>query len=197
MRVDVRHGRRDRLLATPLGKNRGVFTIELAIIAIFMSGLLVFTADVVVKQSIRGMLDRMSYSAVSVLKERTQLYNGSALINAAQVGEVDHIVQQSLSRTLPNFDPARYSALYQQYHFTDDNSGNRRVDIRRGINHASCQPPLPLTRNQAEQLSPITNEGRRSAVYEVTLCYRTDNWFGQLMNETYEWVASNSIIIGR
>lgn len=55
-------------------KQRGIFSIEFAIVGICFSLLLAFSGDVIIKLSIKGKLDRLSYSLVNVLKERTQLY---------------------------------------------------------------------------------------------------------------------------
>lgn len=178
---------------------RGVFTIEVAIIALFMSAVLVFTSDMVVKQSVQGMLDRMSYSAVSVLKERTQLYaDANVVMTDAQVDELNNIVRQSLKRTMANFELPRYSAFYQQFHFTNSGEQGAPTERRRGgVTDQTCQPPVRLSLTQAQRLSPITNEGRRADVFQVTLCYRTENWYGQLINKNFEWVSSTSVLIGR
>ncbi|MFM2483653.1 tight adherence pilus pseudopilin TadF [Celerinatantimonas yamalensis] len=178
---------------------RGVFTIEFAIIALFMSTVIVFTSDMVIKQSVEGMLDRMSYSAVSVLKERTQLYDKDEQMDSSQVDTIDKIVQTSLARTMPSFQPSRYSAYYQQITFAGVNtkqSSMSEKDVIEGSHNAACTPPNQL-KSIAANLSPITNEGRRAPLFQVTLCYRTDNWFGQLVGEDYEWIRSNSIILGR
>ncbi|CAG9297094.1 tight adherence pilus pseudopilin TadF [Celerinatantimonas diazotrophica] len=178
---------------------RGVFTIELAIIALFMSVIILFTADMVIKQSIQGMLDRMSYSAVSVLKERTQLYNKDEEMDRKQVEEIDKIVQTSLARTMPQFRPSLYSSYYQQIKF-EGNPESPSIDvippITEGSKNSACKPPNQL-KNIAVKLSPITNEGDRAPLFQVTLCYHTDNWFGQLVGEDYSWIRSNSIMLGR
>lgn len=176
---------------------RGVFTIEVAIIALFMSAVLVFTSDVVVKQSVEGMLDRMSYSAVSVIKERTQLYE-NAIMTDEQINQVNTIVRRSLQRTMSQFDSSRYRAFYQQFHFTHaGEQGSLTQRVRGEATGANCQPLVPLSFAQARKLSPLTNEGRRADVFQVTLCYRTENWYGQLVNKNFEWVSSTSVLIGR
>lgn len=180
-------------------KYRGSFTIEFAIIAVFMSMIIVFTADMVVKQSTEGMLDRMSYSAVSVIKERTQLYSSdsdSQVMTKQQVQEVDSIVEQSLTRTMANFDTSLYGAFYEEYVFSGRGKG-QYIDFSVGGNGSDCQPEKRLTYQNALAFSPVTNESRRAPVFQVTLCYQTNNWFGQLVGGDYQWVRSNSIILGR
>lgn len=176
----------------------GIFTIEFAIVALFMSVFLVFTADMVIKQSIQGMLDRMSYSAVSVLKERTQLYNKDEQMKIPQIEQVDKIVQTSLARTMPLFHPSLYSAYYQQITFGGNPTSPSTDEMSHfeGSKNSDCKPPNQL-KNIATKLSPITNEGRRAPLFQVTLCYHTENWFGQLVGADYSWIRSNSIILGR
>ncbi|MFM2480187.1 tight adherence pilus pseudopilin TadF [Celerinatantimonas sp. YJH-8] len=179
---------------------RGVFTIELAIIAIFMSTILVFTSDVVIKQSIQGMLDRMSYSAVSVIKERTQLYTDADATSTSafrtQSAQINQIVQKSLKRTMSHFDSARYAVVFERYHFENNDTQISKITYQAG-DSVTCGSPVNLTLVKAKSLSPVTNEDRRADIYQVTVCYRTDNWYGRLVDQDYEWVRSNSIMIGR
>ena len=64
-------------------KQRGVFSIEFAIVGVVFSLLLAFSGDVIMKISIKGKLDRLSYSLVNVLKEE---HNCTVqIINSQQV----------------------------------------------------------------------------------------------------------------
>lgn len=163
-----------------------------------MSGVIVFTGDMVIKQSAQGMLDRMSYSAVSVLKERTQLYDEDITISASQISTLNQIVEASLTRTMPSYDTSRFSGVYQQVSFSGDTDSPTltETEYTQGGATQTCEPSNNL-KSIAKSLSPITNEDRRAPLFQVTLCYRTDNWFGELVGEDYEWIHSNSIILGR
>ncbi|MDD1781723.1 pilus assembly protein TadF [Enterovibrio sp. ZSDZ35] len=178
-------------------KQRGVFSIELAMILVGFSLIIVFTMDVVTKQSVKGKLDRLSYSVVSLLKERTQLFDGEERMTNGEAAAALALVSNSLTATMNSFEASRVGILIEQQRF---NSEQQAIPSVNGVNiykvgEYDCEPVARLS-TKAE-LSPVTNFGNRLSLYQVTLCYQTDNLFGSLIGKSWELARSTSISIGR
>lgn len=177
-------------------QQKGTFTIEFAIIGVFFSLLLIFSADVVVKLTVKGKLDRISYSAVNIIKERTQFFNAEMEITAAQAADLEKIISDSLSRTVGNFDRQNLSVIIEELRFPSKD----HVGI---INHfqynsiGQCAITNQNAMMRLRDLSVITVWGRRTSLYRVTVCYQTNNWVGDLLNVDFTQVSSNAVGIGR
>ncbi|WP_273860651.1 tight adherence pilus pseudopilin TadF [Photobacterium sp. GSS17] len=175
-------------------KQRGNFSVEFAIVGIVLSVIFVFSADVIVKLSIRGKLDRLSFSLVNVLKERTQLYDEDYEIkNISEANIIYTIASNSLQRTLNSYESSRFGAVVEQLTFKSIGHANLPKTYIFGA--YSCS--LSQTIKDFEYLSVVTSWDRQATLYRVTLCYRTDNTFGSLINESYARVSSSSVMIGR
>jgi tight adherence protein F len=166
----------------------GNFTVEFAIVGILFGMLIAFSGDVVVKLAIKGKLDRMSYSAASIAKERTQLFAQNYIFDKSEGDNLYTIVENSLKRTMGSFDSTKFGMAVNVYTYTTEIEMQpySKGDI-------SCDIPTP-----SESLFITTSWGRRVTLYQVTLCYEIDNWFGSLIkNKNYNRVQSHSIIMGR
>jgi tight adherence protein F len=165
----------------------GNFTVEFAIVGVFFSMLIAFSGDIIVKLAIKGKLDRMSYSAASIAKERTQLFSESYTISKSEADNLYTIVENSLKRTMGNYDSTKFGMALNVYTYTTkiNTTSYSKGDI-------TCTIPSP-----SESLFITTSWGRRVTLYQVTLCYETDNWFGSIIDKTYNRVQSHSIIMGR
>ncbi|MCG3722547.1 tight adherence pilus pseudopilin TadF [Vibrio cincinnatiensis] len=165
---------------------QGNFTVEFAIVGVFFALLLVFSADIVVKLAYKGKLDRMSYSAVSIIKERTELAGADNFsVEDAEVNIIYDIVRRSLKRTSGSFDDQKFGF---QLHVVR-NGVNIILPYRRGID---CE-----SRGPDKELDFITTFGRHATLYQVTLCYDTPLWFGQLIGQDFSRVSSRSVTMGR
>nr|WP_159063831.1 tight adherence pilus pseudopilin TadF [Thaumasiovibrio occultus] len=183
-------------LSNSLKRQRGTFTVELALVAGVMIFVLAFTTDVVVNQSIKGKLDRMSYSLVNVLKERTQLYSNDDVVDDLEIDQLYDIARDSLQRTMGQFDNALLGMYVEQQKFTnDDQPIEPQVGVHLFSRGANCLPPDTL-RSQSD-LSVVTTFDRRAILYKVTLCYQGNNWFGSLMGDDYGRIRSYSVMLGR
>jgi tight adherence protein F len=158
-------------------KQRGVFIVEFALLASAMAILILGTADVVIKQNMLGTLDRLSYSAVNLLKERNEFYLGEEEISIQDVEDVRKLLVTSLSDTIGGFDQAQFAISVEQQLVDDDNNSAEGDDIN--INNG-CNVNTTLSNliQNIPGLAPITNSGRRARVYQVTLCYEATNFFG-------------------
>ncbi|KJY74787.1 tight adherence pilus pseudopilin TadF [Vibrio nigripulchritudo] len=174
-------------------KQKGNFTVEFAIVGAFIALLLVFSADIIVKVSTKGKLDRLSYSLVNVLKERTQLYGNDYKITQAEVSAIMNIGTNSLQRTLGGFELNRFGFLVEELSFRDIGQPNplRRFPSAQNV----CQVRQNLS--QLRHLSVVTSWERQTPLYRITLCYETDNWYGSIAGQTFTTVTSSSVMLGR
>ncbi|PMN71899.1 tight adherence pilus pseudopilin TadF [Enterovibrio norvegicus] len=178
-------------------KQMGVFTIELAMILLAFSLIIVFSMDVVVKQTVKGKLDRLSYSLVSLLRERSQLFDGDESMTHDEATKSLALIERSLSSTMNTFDIQRLGMVIEQQRFDSNNNpippvANVHIFT---LGSYSCEPEEPLVTKI--DLSPLSQFDNKLTLYQVSLCYRTDNWFGNLAGESFERVRSISLSFGR
>lgn len=157
---------------------QGSFIIEFALFSVFFSTLILFTADIVIKQDLAGQLDRLSYSAVNLLKERSELYQRNAEIDQAQVDQIKALLDSSLNRSYNNFIAGDFSIKVEQQLVDGDNNTTTGDTLNRG--DFICNPAQSLASLVANvpELAPITNSGNRANLYQATLCYRAKDFIG-------------------
>ncbi|WP_159738833.1 tight adherence pilus pseudopilin TadF [Vibrio atypicus] len=175
-------------------KQRGSFSVEFAIVGLVFSTLLVFSGDVIIKLSMKGKLDRLSYSMVNILKERTQLYEEDYTIKQSEARELYVISQGSLSRMGgTSFDSNRYRLIVEEQTFRSNGSPNPV----RTFNFGPEVCTLRTTLSDLRHLSVVTSWDRQATLYRVSLCYETDNWVGDILGGDFRIVSSDAVIIGR
>ncbi len=176
-------------------KQKGAFAIEFAIVATVFALILVFSGDIVMKLSVKGKLDRLSYSLVNIAKERTQLYDEITQLTKAEAQQIDTIARRSLARTLGAFDMSRYGILIEEQGFYDVGTSNA-MPLNRyqfGVLHCDVRQSL----SALKEMSVVSSWGRQVPLYRVTLCYQSANWMGEWIGKDYRTVASDAIQIGR
>ncbi|CAM3035727.1 MULTISPECIES: tight adherence pilus pseudopilin TadF [Moritella] len=173
-------------------KQKGNFTVEFAIVGVAFSFLIIFSADVIVKLSLKGKLDRLSYSVANILKERTQFYNDSYTLSEAETSTLNTIAKQSMRRTSQNFDGKRWGMHIEALQF---NSRDESVVVSFPEGTQPITPSIGM--DSLRNLAVMTSWGRRASIYRVTMVYRTENWFGALIGEEFNTVSSSAIMIGR
>ncbi|MBV7299183.1 ATP-binding protein [Enterovibrio sp. NIFS-20-8] len=172
-------------------KQRGTFSVEFALLAVVFAAFIILTGDIVIKLSMQGQLDRLSYSMVNVLKERTQLYDPDFMeIDSQSTRELNSIISHSLGRMVSNYDASKMGTTFESLTFPN---GRQTLDtIEQG---GGCQ--LTDTLADHQDLSMMTSWGRRASLYRVTICYETDNWAGASFDTEFTTVQSSSIMMGR
>jgi len=133
----------------------------------------------------------MSYSAASIIKERTELFSEEYEIDEgdSQQGENTYnYVVASLSRTLNNFEQENFGYALDIFTY-DGTSISKSSAYETGI---GCTDVTP-----SSDLFVTTSWGNVVTLYQVTLCYETDNWFGDLIGKTFNRVQSYSAVMGR
>ncbi|KXO09530.1 Flp pilus assembly surface protein TadF, ATP/GTP-binding motif [Moritella sp. JT01] len=173
-------------------KQQGNFTVEFAVVGVIFSLLIVFSADVIVKLSLKGKLDRLSYSVANILKERTQFNNDNYRLSEAETTTLNTIATQSMRRTSQNFDDLRWGMHIEALQF-DSKDEPIVFPFPRGTQKITPSSDMKTLENLAVK----TSWGRRATIYRVTLIYKTENWFGALIGEEFNTVSSSAIIIGR
>ncbi len=189
-------------------KQKGVFSIELALVAVFFSLFLVFSGDIIIKLSVKGKLDRLSYSLVNIIKERTQLYpavegesdkdnNNSEKEDTdlkidTEVNNLYKIAKNSLTRTMSGFDENNLGILVEKIIFNNENKTEQSISVKQGF---KCNVDKPLT--ALKQLLVVSTWGKNLDLYRVTLCYETEKWLGSKLDVTFTTVTSSSVMVGR
>ncbi|QFI38752.1 ATP-binding protein [Moritella marina ATCC 15381] len=173
-------------------KQGGNFTVEFAIVGVMFSLILVFSTDVIIKLSLKGKLDRLSYSVANILRERTQFQYENYVLANKEVEILNRIAKSSMRRTSHNFDGKRWGLSIEALQFNAQNEMS--VSSFRGGNQ-SITPYVAM--NELANLAVQTSWGRKATIYRVTMMYKTDNWFGELIGEEFNRVSSSSVIIGR
>lgn len=186
-------------------RQRGVFAVEFALVAAVIGLFLVFISDVVIKQNIQGNLQRLSYSGVNIIKERTQLYNVD--MDNDQFNELRNILISSITRTMGGFEDEMFGIYLEQVVLLDKEAckENTIADCYNvGYSHGKkgskikdrCQPATPL--KDMHGLYFTTNLNTPPTFYQVTLCYQTADWFGNYVGVDYNGlVRVSSVMMGR
>lgn len=175
-------------------KQRGAFAIEFSIVGLLFAVLLAFSSDVIIKIAMKGKLDRLSFSAVSVVKERTQLYAEDYSMSNADISSLYNVLKYSMKRTTDSFEESKFGMLFEEQTYTSAGGTNALKSISQGSNACSVTQPLSAIENE---LSVTTTWGRKSTLYRVTLCYETDNGVAGMLDNGFTTVTSSSVILGR
>ena len=187
------------MMNSPLIKQRGNFTVEFSIVGVFLSLLIVFTGDLIMKLSMKGKLERLSYSIASVIKERTQLFEEEEYsVDDDEAREAYQIVVNSLTRSMGHFDPELFGFDLKVRQRSYYGLGNQMIEVS-NWNSASVLGiglPCPGVTPEVDLLFQ-TSWGRSATLYQVTLCYQSSNWFGELFGKDYSLVAANAFTLAR
>ena len=175
-------------------KQVGVFTVELALVTVIIFSFITFTSELTIRQSIHGLLQNLSFSGVSLIKERTQLYDSNATVSHDQATDLFRLLSQSMSRSFAGFRESNFGMTIEQVTFRNKDIKAPVLSLyKKGI---SC-PSGGKRLTRETQLFFLTERGNPIPLYRVSLCYQKgDNSFlSQLTNR--QKLASSAIMIGR
>lgn len=168
-------------------KLRGNFIVEFAVVGGIFAMALAFCSDSVMMLSTKGKLDRLAYSSVSLLKERTVLFGQDNFsVSASDFQSISQISQRSMARVIKNFDAQKYGIMLQTW---SDGDG----EVTREDGGIKCVPEQALNTD----VSVMTSWDRKAALYKLTMCYETPSWFGNFFGEDRNIVQSSALTIGR
>lgn len=134
----------------------------------------------------------MAYSGATIIAERTQLFGEDDFDVDKEEGESNYkIIMSSLSRTMSNFSAENFGYSLDRFTYsTGDTTATQNSIYTKG---QQCTISIPST-----NMLITSGWGRSLNLYQVTLCYEADSWFGDLINKVYSnRVHSYSIAIGR
>ena len=148
---------------------------------------MVFTGDIAFKLFNRVALDRVSYSLVNIIKERTRFYNKDFVLNQGDINDIQILASRLLSGNRP-FGlrvESLHNGVFQTF---DGNVSNAPV----------CSRIDSLTQARRTALAPENLAGKSFPLYQVTLCYQVESWFDKFLgNSTKSHLQSTSVIVGR
>ncbi len=177
--MNIKGGNLKKMETSSMKKQKGSFVIELAFVLMFLCLLTLFTADIAMQLFTRAKLDRVSYSLVNVLKERTRFYKGNNILTQDDYDQINSIAGKLLPGT-------NYSILI--------NSTVTANPITPNVKSVKCSP---VAINP--DLIPISSlTGVKFPVYQVTVCTSFHSWFGKFTHGKTDFVIqSTSVIPGR
>lgn len=150
-----------------LGDKKGAVTVEFIAMMMFLAFIFAFLSDVIVMRSTMGKLDNASYTLVNILRERLQLYAGTADIN-----DRDYKQMELLAKRLIYGDQNSKEELNIVLEYWSEKKQTR---LPHAINR--CQPYRNL--RDLSYLSPKSefNNERRIPLYQVTVCVESKVYF--------------------
>lgn len=184
-------------------KQSGNFSVEFAIVGVFFAVMLAFSGDIIIKLSTKGKLERLSFSLVNVLKERTRLYGDFTPKDdeaEAEAIQLEAIAVSSLGRTLGGFDAEKFGILVEAQTYTQATADNlvETNDLQTYKNGQECIVSRKLDHADLRELSVVTSWNRQTSFYRVTLCYNTNDWYGRASGGSFPTlINSSSVMIGR
>jgi tight adherence protein F len=170
-------------------KQSGVFSIELAFVLVGMSAALYFCFDLGFQQTKKSQLERVSYSLVSVLKERKLFFESKDLNTGKEASQL-----HNLAAHLLNVDKSKVAVTIE-----------RRVGKegqRRNITETSGQFVCATKDSLDSRFDiPLEKSKKVAPVYQVTVCQQVPAWFeraiGKDKQKTERILTANSAFLGR
>ncbi|MFI8416075.1 tight adherence pilus pseudopilin TadF [Serratia sp. NPDC078593] len=173
--------------------------VEFVVISIVLIFMVLFMADLVMRQAMVGKLDRVSYSVAGVLRERIQLFDARERLEQKDIDQSRRLAEKMLRDMHANADLSKLRVQVEEIHFNDPSSlsdTSKKVVLYRTWRSGSageCQAPQPL--NQLTQLTPKGSYGRWVPLYQVSICLPTVSWFTRLTKALDERPVMSSFAI--
>lgn len=166
---------------------QGAFAIEMTIVLMGLAALLMFGADLSQQVLSRAKLDRMSYSLVTLVKERQRFYQGREALSQADFNQVDQIAARLLGKQ-SNEQRGQFGITVQSL------IEGRQTSYTRSLgDNTPCQPKHNLT--ALTELVPTNDEGTGVPLYQVTVCVTSESWFDRTLGD--HLISSTSVMPGR
>ncbi|MGD8170569.1 tight adherence pilus pseudopilin TadF [Vibrio sp. TRT 21S02] len=164
-------------------KQKGSFTVELALVLVFASGIFLAVVNYMLAVNQKGQLDRATYSLTTILAERKQLFSDDLDVCAGNCNRTKNtlfsIASSSLRRMTPTFDKTKFGMRIDEIRLTERTLPNGQIKYTRHHkrlekgNVIGCNFPdmEDITEERANELLPVTSRKRRLPMYQVSLCY--------------------------
>ena len=181
-------------------KQKGIFIVELSLVLLVFSVLFVFSMDIILKLSYQSKLDRTSHSIASILVERRQLFNGNDLLCSTADRGCQQAVEQmylmaknSLARMSTDFDVKKMTMVIEQQQFKKNKPSHYYVKwLPKKATNCTF-----LALKTMPELSPETNYNRRASLFQVTICYESDDLTTDIIGSGFKTLSSSSVALAR
>ncbi|WP_391090567.1 tight adherence pilus pseudopilin TadF [Vibrio sp. NH-UV-68] len=185
-------------------KQTGAFAVELALVLTLLSVMSILVINHMLAINKKGQLDRATYSLVTILAERKQLFNSNLDICAGDCRETEQatysIATASLKRMIPTFDKSKFGMRIDEIRIDEQMSRRGEIDCKRvhttltkGAIHGCNFPDVTdMTKEKTLEMLPVTSRGRRLPLYQVSLCYETPvDVIGATTGEVFRIVSTS------
>lgn len=157
---------------------KGAVAVEFSFIAIILALIMVLASELVMKQTLVGKLDRISYSLAGILRERQQLYAEREEIAPTELAEMRALAAKMLADMhYPHSEQVTIGL--EALHFapvSDLVNKNKVISLNQTIRDPGCVSPAGdlIT---LKDLSPLGSYGRWVPLYQVTVCLPQSSLF--------------------
>lgn len=153
---------------------KGVFSIELVFVLLGLSACLYFFFDLSFQQMKKSQLERVTYSMVSVLKERSLFFQNTSGKRIQVVTKDDVAKIKKLSSRYLNVDDNRISIVVSS--IIDNGSVN---EIKMTSKNIPC-----TTKNKIERTmgAKFESNNKYAPIYQVTICQSIPAWYERVIN---------------
>lgn len=179
---------------------QGVIIVEFVFVFFITALFIKILLSVTEYYSTIGKLDRISYSLVGIVRERTRLYNDNNELTQIQVNQIKQLADSMLVNSRST--ETDLAIKIETIHFDHTESSaieDRHIDNTKSFsfNTGVCEPKKPLS--ELTQLSSFSHAGRWIPLYQVTLCLPATPWYSALFNRegNITPIKSSSIAIER
>ena len=189
-------------------KQNGSFVSELAIFIIFLIGVFSIMVNHMIALSYKGQLDRLAYSASTIVAERKQLFNSEISISnkGQEIGPTLHkLIASSMKKMNKNFDKNKLSIRVEMIELEGSSSHSSNVSFNfhsHSIYFPSAKrrnfpDDFNLSKDDALKLLPMTIRDRYLPLYRVSLSYQIPfDLLGTLNGQSHR-IISSSFSFGR
>ncbi|WP_339387776.1 tight adherence pilus pseudopilin TadF [Vibrio caribbeanicus] len=189
-------------------KQNGSFLIELMLFIIFIIGILILMINHMIALNYKGQLDRLAYSASTILAERKQLFDGDIDISSREKNTASSLytlVASSMTKMNKNFDKQNLSVKVEMIELKKPSGklSNTSFELQSYSVYAPSAKrhdfpnDFKLSKEEVLNLLPMTNRGRYLPLYRVSLSYQIPyDLLGSLNGESHR-IISSSFSFGR
>ncbi|TKF17891.1 pilus assembly protein TadF [Vibrio genomosp. F6] len=180
-------------------KQKGSFSVELALVLVFFSSFLAIHINYTIAINKKGQLDRATYSLLSLLSERKQFYSGEINMCGfngthcnSEIKKVFDIAKNSMKRMVPSFDESELGLKVTQVSISSEDKLIVNSETSGNVDKCEFMDFSKMNLTKAKQLLPTTTRNRRLPMYHLSLCYVTPfNIIGAVRGDPMRIVSSS------
>lgn len=166
---------------------KGSFVIEMLFVLLILIGTFYFMTDASHKLILRSKLDSISFSLVSILKDRTRFFDERAAINNSDFNDMEQLASRLLNEDISQFGIRVESLTEGSALVTLSDSEFTSL----GCNSETLDNKTTLVPEEEGTLYPL---------YQISICLQSDSWFARAWgtsSSTNVTITSSSVMAGR